>query len=155
MNKIYSYYYHDEEVVGWFLTDEMTIKFFTRQGIYNIEEVEKEDQSLVKNGFHKYSKRELRNFFKGLYGEDWKILWNSVVDEFFSITKQELSKGKCKEILDKYNQIEVKPAEVYIIPTEEDKPVKVAFEGEVIYDSREDSNYYWPLGEIELEEVKF
>ena len=122
------YVYKGADVIGYFEDSKGRTQVFTTDGIYEDYEVGK-DKKWIRENLRHFSKEQLKNYI------------NNHADSYFpweGIRAQYFNKGK-------------KIAEF--------DTSKKAVDAEVPDSSKHrtdaDRDYYWPLGDIELEEVEF
>ena len=126
------YTYRGADVIGYFEDSKGRTQVLTTEVIYEDSEVDKSKKWIRENLRH-LSKKQLENYINNY--TDGYLLWEDIEAQYF---KKEKKKKKKKMV--KF-----------------DTSKKVGAEGPDSSKHRTDADrdYYWPLGEIELEEVQF
>lgn len=123
-----SYVYKGADVIGYFKDSKGRTQVFTTDGIYENNRVGKSEE-WIKEHLKYFSKKQLKNYIDNL--SDGYLLWKSIRAEYFK----------------KENKM---------VESNTDKKVVVCAEVPDSSEYRTDAgrDYYWPLGEIELEEAQ-
>lgn len=125
------YVYKGADVIGYFEDSEGRTQVLTTEGIYEDCEVGKSEKWIREN-LRYFSKKQLENYINN--HTDSYFSWESIRAQYFKKEKKEKKmvefdtnkKAVCAEVPDSSK-----------------------------HRTDEDRDYYWPLGEIELEEVQF
>lgn len=122
-----SYVYKGADVIGYFEDSKGRTQVFTTVGIYEDYEVGKSKKWIRENLRH-FSKEQLKNYINNHIGNYFS--WESIRARYFKKEKKMVEFDTNKKVVD---------AEV----PDSSK-----------HRTDADRDYYWPLGEIELEEVQ-
>lgn len=124
------YVYKGADVIGYFEDSKGRTQVFTTEGIYEDYEVGKNKKWIRENLRH-FSKEQLKNYINN--HTDSYFPWESIIAQYFK--KEE----KGKKMVEFDTNKKAVCAEV---------PDSSKYKTDV------DRDYYWPLGEIELEEAQ-
>ena len=132
------YAYAGADVICYFEDSKGRIQVLTTDGIYEDCEVGKSKKWIRENLRH-FSKKQLENYINNHSNSYFP--WKGIIAQYFKEEKKEKKEKKKKK--------EKKMVEF-------DTNKKVGAEGPDSSKHRTDADrdYYWPLGEIELEEVQ-
>ena len=122
------YVYKGADVIGYFEDSKGRTQVFTTEGIYEDYEVGKNKKWIRENLRH-FSKEQLKNYINN--HSDSYFPWEGIRAQYFEKEKKMVEFDTSKKVVD---------AEV----PDSSK-----------HKTDADRDYYWPLGEIELEEVQF
>ena len=121
------YVYKGADVIGYFEDSKGRTQVFTTEGIYEDYEVGK-DKKWIRENLRHFSEEQLKNYINN--HTDSYFSWESIRAQYFNKGKKIVEFDTNKKVVD---------AEV----PDSSK-----------HRSDADRDYYWPLGEIELEEVQ-
>ena len=122
------YVYKGADVIGYFEDSKGRTQVFTTEGIYEDYEVGK-DKKWIRENLRHFSEEQLKNYINNHSNSYFP--WESIRAQYFN-------KGK------------------KIVEFDTNKKAVICAEGPDSSRHRTDADrdYYWPLGEIELEEVQ-
>ena len=125
------YLYKGADVIGYFEDSKGRTQVFTTKGIYEDYEVGKNKEWIRENLRH-FSKEQLKNYINN--HTDSYFPWESIRAQYFKEEKEEKK----------------------IVEFDTSKKAVICAEEPDLSEHRTDAgrDYYWPLGEIELEEVQ-
>ena len=122
------YVYKGADVIGYFEDSKGRTQVLTTEGIYEDYEVGK-DKKWIRENLRHFSEEQLKNYINN--HTDSYFPWEGIRAQYFNKGKKMVEFDTSKKVVD---------AEV----PDSSK-----------HKTDADRDYYWPLGEIELEEVQF
>lgn len=119
------YYYHNSKVIGYFIDKNNKMHIFTNREIISVDESCK-SEDWIRNNIPYYSREDLRNLAD----------WTNIKKKFFNAAKT--VEEEPVQIVEEY---------LSVLDVVDEEPTQA------VEESTMETAYYWPLGEIELEEV--